>query len=360
MNWTSLLLSSAVAVSASGEALAFKSAVDSIGQNSHANQLALNPSAANPSKPVNSAPAKPAGSSATPAETSAELQKLEKRFFMHDFSQEPIEQRLTRMEKFSLGAVNTGTPESRVARLAAILDTHDADTPLASMAGVNPAPAGAAGRTSAPPKKSAPASDSDDSDDSDASDNTDYPHVTYLEDAILGQDYPGQPIEKRLARLETKAFGAPSADPDLSNRTDALERYSETKLHKKPFDDHPVDRPVRADRPALTFSDLALDNFGDPSGLKEAPPAPPPVDPLALMSTPPPESARLLSRVAWCEQHVLGRTYPEMHLLPRLHQLNATLFPKDKTKDIQLMDHVDAIVKEVVLRQHPPTGKQTT
>jgi hypothetical protein len=275
------------------------------------------------------------------AETSAELQKLEKRFFMHDFSQEPIEHRLERMEKFTLGEVRSGTPDSRVTHLADILENHDSETKLSSMPGVNPPRVPPTAATSNHDiQRQTPAQPQ--------SDDTDYPHVTYLEDNILGQDFPGQPLETRLARLETKAFGAPSRDPDFSNRTDALERYAEIHLRKKPFDNHQPDR-------SFAFADDArADDGPSPATLSDQQ-----IDPLAMLPTPPPESARLLSRVAWCEQHTLGKTYPELHLLPRLHQLNAKLFPNDKTKDIQLMDHVDAIVKEVVLRQHPPT-KQTS
>jgi len=63
---------------------------------------------------------------------------------------------------------------------------------------------------------------------------------------------------------------------------------------------------------------------------------------------------RTLSRVAWCEMQLFGKSYPQLHLLQRLHQLNADLFPNDKEKDIQLMDRIDIIVREVVLRKHPP------
>lgn len=343
MNWTSLVLLSAVAISVPGEASAFRSAGDL--PESHHQLLAANA----PAVPVTKQPAtksakqnnaKASSESAAPsADTSAELQKLEKRFFMHDFTQEPIEHRLQRMEKFTLGEVGTGTPDSRVAHLADILENHDSETKLSSMPGVNPPrvppTAASSGRTIQQQTQA-------------QTDATDYPHVTYLEDNILGQDFPGQPLETRLARLEKKAFGAPSQDPDFSNRTDALERYAEIHLRKKPFDNHQPDR-------SFAFADDArADDGPSPDSTPDQQ-----IDPAAMLPTPPPESARLLSRVAWCEQHTLGKTYPEMHLLPRLHQLNAKLFPNDKTKDIQLMDHVDSIVKEVVLRQHPPT-KQTT
>lgn len=344
MNWTSLVLLSAVAVSVPGEAFAFRSAGDL--PEPHRQLLATNVPAPKQSAPAKtsktaSASASASKSASPSADTSAELQKLEKRFFMHDFTQEPIEQRLQRMEKFTLGEVGTGTPDSRVEHLAAILEIHNADTKLASMPGVNP--------PRVPPTAASTNRAVQQQQQSQQPDATDYPHITYLEDNILGQDFPGQSLDTRLARLETKAFGAPSKDPDFSNRTDALERYTEIHLRKKPFDNHQPDR-------SFAFADEAR---ADDGPAPSTPADVQPVDPLAMLPTPPPESARLLSRIAWCEQHTLGKTYPELHLLPRLHQLNAKLFPNDKTKDIQLMDHVDTIVKEVVLRQHPPT-KQTS
>jgi hypothetical protein len=69
--------------------------------------------------------------------------------------------------------------------------------------------------------------------DSQATDT--YPHITTLEKAILGQTYIGQGLTARLARMEAKAFGKASTDPDLSQRTDALEDYSQKTLHQRPF-----------------------------------------------------------------------------------------------------------------------------
>ena len=37
-----------------------------------------------------------------------------------------------------------------------------------------------------------------------------YPHITALENAILGQSFPGQPLTDRLGRMEKKAFGSVS------------------------------------------------------------------------------------------------------------------------------------------------------
>ncbi len=360
MKWTSLLLLSAVAVVVPGDAWAIKPTGDSI-----PSTLSLKPN----NNLLASAAASP--SSKTDSKASAELQILEKRFFRHDFTSEPISERLTRMEKFTFGEVSKGTDQQRLAKLTAVLETHDADTPLSS---IDTKPRKVAAAT--PPQSAAqPDSNSDSSDASDNSDGSDYPHITYLEDEILGQHYGGS-LESRLSRLETKAFGSASKNPDMSSRTDTLERYAEVKLHKKAFDQHPADDAVPGPQrfPGLGgfrmgMGGMPMNAMGmNPMGAggmfpdDDRPSAPPPpkvVDPAAFLPTPPPEGARLLSRVAWCEQHIFNKTYPELHLLERLHQLNANLNPSDKEKDIQLMDHVDTIVKEVVMRQHPPNANQS-
>src|SRR5207248_6351592 len=62
-----------------------------------------------------------------------------------------------------------------------------------------------------------------------------YPRVSSLAKIILGQSFPDKPLRDRLAKMEAQAFGSPSTSDDLSARTDALEHYSEKKLHKKPL-----------------------------------------------------------------------------------------------------------------------------
>ncbi len=60
-----------------------------------------------------------------------------------------------------------------------------------------------------------------------------YPHITDLENTILGQSFAGQPVSERLGRMEQKAFGKVSTKPDLSDRTDDLDDYADKQLHKK-------------------------------------------------------------------------------------------------------------------------------
>jgi hypothetical protein len=77
-------------------------------------------------------------------------------------------------------------------------------------------------------------------------------------------------------------------------------------------------------------------------------------DPAVFGDMPPDHHARMLTRVSWCEQHVFGHTFPELHLPQRLHQLSAELLPNQHLSDLELMDHLDLIVREVVMREHPP------
>src|SRR4030095_11019879 len=66
-----------------------------------------------------------------------------------------------------------------------------------------------------------------------------YPRVTALENAILGQTFPGEDLTMRLMRMETKVFGSASQSADLGDRTDKLQQYAEQKLHKKLFQPDP-------------------------------------------------------------------------------------------------------------------------
>ncbi len=256
----------------------------------------------------------------------AQMSKLETTIFSHSFGSDPLDKRLTRLEHFVFGDTKDGTTADRLKAMETVLGpSHSgnsgvAKTPQNQQLAYNPTPPGEVPIVSDmtdPPAQ--------------------YPHITTLEKQILGQTYESEGPSARLKRLELKAFGAPSESPDMSARTDALEDYAERRLKTKPF--IPSQDMVRA---------VEAPDYGDAGD------APPPEDPLASQPEPPPSSARTLSRVAWCEKHLFGKTFPEMHLLPRLHQLNAELFPKDKEKDIQLMDRLDVIVKAVVLKQHPP------
>ncbi len=228
---------------------------------------------------------------------------------------------------------------------------------------------------------------------------SDYPHVTALETAILGQPAPEQPLEKRLSAMEVKAFGTVSKSVALSDRTDALEKYAEKTLHKKPFlqdeDTETADASPGGQAKAtggrgkklLSMVGSSLLGMAGVNGMASGPggglagapgtgigpqgfgpggfsgirvrrrPAPEPEastsdeptgpieDPMVRANNPPPSSARLAVRVGWCEMHVFGKTYPNMHLAERLTQLNRELNFAPGKSAVDLMDGIDSLVK---------------
>ena len=230
-----------------------------------------------------------------------------------------------------------------------------------------------------------------------------YPHITALETAILGQSFPGQPLSARISRMEASAFGSSSADSDLSKRTDALERYAEKTLHKKPLvaQDNSGSAGAGGQSSGSTKSKQVLAMVGNTllgvSGLGglgmmggamgmgamgmgpkggpvrfggmrlgakaqgAAPEEPEPDDdPAAMTVMPPPASAQILTKVAWCEYHVYGHTFPKMHLTDRLTQLSRELQFNTNKSGLDLMDDVGSMLKTVQARQKPATPIGTT
>lgn len=208
--------------------------------------------------------------------------------------------------------------------------------------------------------------------------NGDYPHITELETAILHKTFAGEPVEDRLGRLESTAFGAASTNPDLSVRMDKLDEYAEKKLHLKP---HQQDEREQADSKSgatgggpnkmrqvgtmvgtslINIAGMGLPGFGGvrvrnradvpPEELNK--PAEPQDDPLVFETNPPPDGVKLLTKVGWCEVQVFGHTFPTMHLPQRLSQLNNELrFAPNKT-GISLMDSTDAMIKASQVHKH--------
>ncbi len=215
-----------------------------------------------------------------------------------------------------------------------------------------------------------------------------YPRVTALEQAILGETHEGDALSDRLSRMETKAFGNALPKSDFGDRTDALEDYAEKKLHKKILGQtgNPADeggKPVGGGPTGGGGSFLAkmggallgiptgapgtapgsrmvIPAFGPFGGVRVHPrtadgaadPAqnevnnPVPVDDAIVNSaTPPPETARLISKVGWCEKHVFGVVYRDKHLTERLNILNDALKYDPSKKGMALMDDVDKLMK---------------
>lgn len=222
---------------------------------------------------------------------------------------------------------------------------------------------------------------------------SDYPHIAALEKAILGQSYGAQPLSARLSRLETTAFGSSSNDPDLSKRTDALDRFVERKLHKKPAADNQVDTAnsrtgtggnglaspatkqvlVTVANTLLGVAGMGVPGVGSAmgplgrfGGLRFSPrqqaqadiPVTPDTeeDPAVFASVAPPNDARLQTKIGWCEQKVFGHTFSTLHLTDRLRQLSTELQYSTNKSDFELMDDIGGMIKTVQTRQARPIG----
>jgi hypothetical protein len=235
------------------------------------------------------------------------------------------------------------------------------------------------------------------------SNQADYPHVTSLEKSILSQTFVGQDLLSRLNRLETTAFGQPSTNPDMSQRTDALDKYVVKKLHKKPFAEQQAQNAETASAPNANGQQqtaqgssgtskalgmvantlLGVAGLKGPMGMmgpgmgmghgmprvglgggprtgqrqqqQQAAASEKDDDPEVFTSMPPPREARLLTKIGWCEVKTFGHTFQSMHLTDRLRQLSKQLDFETTKSDLELMDDIGGMIK-VVQAHQPSTG----
>ena len=316
------------------------------------------------------------------------ISELENAILGQSFPAQPIGQRMERMEKKAFGTASSNPDLS--ARTDALDDYTDKQLhkKLLQVNADDDQP------------NSVPSATADATSDQPAENQAQYPHVTSLEQAILGQTFAGQPLTDRLSRMEATAFGSASANPDLSARTDALETYAEKKLHKQPSvrpendNDSDDDTPGTGGAPGSILSKVgqailgmaggSMGGMGNGMGMggfpgsgmglggmgggmggggsrrratqqqqQAEPPAPKQEDPAIYQPMPPDASARLLVKVAWCEQKVFGHTFPDLHLPQRLGQLNKELNLEPGKSNVQLMDDIGLMIKTVQSRNSP-------
>jgi hypothetical protein len=163
---------------------------------------------------------------ADPADPS--VPKLEQKFFEHTYPKDPLPQRLERIEKMGFGESKTGADGERLSKLIQAVPGLNsvADVPSASSSS-STASSDAQDVPMAPPSKSRTQSAQN------VSDGTQYPQVSAMEQKLLGKDFSVDPVDQRLARLETKVFGKPSASTDLSDRVDALKGKTGVDITKQ-------------------------------------------------------------------------------------------------------------------------------
>lgn len=174
-----------------------------------------------------------APSSFAVADNDGNLLKLEEKFFQHTYPKDSIDERLDRIEKMVFGEAKNGDEGARLSSLVQAVpnlnSASDTDSPPASAARGGGAPAGKGGGSARPPASTQQADD----EDSEPAPIGNYPAIDAIErKAFAGKVYTQEPVNQRLARLETKYFGKPSTGSDLTDRTDRLKAQSGIDITK--------------------------------------------------------------------------------------------------------------------------------
>lgn len=155
--------------------------------------------------------------------------KLETKFFEHTYPKDPLPQRLDRIEKMVFGETKTGADGERLSKLIqAVPGLNSVNVPDSSAPSKTASKGDDGDVPMAPPSKSR-APQVSHSEVTDAK----YPQVSAMEQRLLGKDYAAEPVDQRLARLETRVFGKPSASTDLSDRVDALKSKTGVDITKQ-------------------------------------------------------------------------------------------------------------------------------
>lgn len=304
-----------------------------------------------------------------------DLSRLEVRFFQHDYPKDTLDQRLGRLEKMVFGEERSGSSYERLSNLMATIPNPVSETDSSEPA----EPARKSGKegnrddAAADPTYSPP-------------DGSKYPAVTAIEHRLFGHDFAGEPVQKRLERLEIKVFGKVSGVEDLSDRVDRLKQRTGIDIARQAppgsdWADEEDDAPMVGDWPGpragegrvapagedgRSFSgrDLRRDmqrafgippsgsygggrfsgdgayggtasgsGFGAASGTYGMAPSAPSFSaaPPARSEPPPaPQALGLKQQVDALETEIFGKTFLRDPLPARLSRLETTVFPQEK------------------------------
>jgi hypothetical protein len=160
---------------------------------------------------------------ASQGQYSADLSTLETRFFLHTYPDDTVSQRLDRLDKLVFGRVRQGSDQKRMTSLLLDLPNESSAEPSTS-SGEQTTPNSALLQPEHPVATENPQVQSDSGQSVDY-----YPTVTALEEQIAGKTETALPVQQRLAKLETIAFGKPSTSGDLAKRVDLLKQYVSSK-----------------------------------------------------------------------------------------------------------------------------------
>lgn len=339
------------------------------------------------------------------------LSKLEDKYFQHDFSKDETTDRLERLEKLVFGEARTGGNEQR---LKTLLDmVPDLNAPKADDAASKPS---SPAPTQPAPKRTYKAEEPvpDKTVDREPSPNdSSYPAVTAIEKKLLGRDYIGESVGKRLDRLEIKAFGKTAASDELQDRVDRLKSATGIDIAKaKPANsewaDEEEDPDLAGSQGVQPFTGIAGDDPSQQRNYRKQAQGgyqrPKPYDPYAGTGTfgagssgtsssggygsgsfgggntaaadpgmpqaapdfsrgasgaAPPVAPQLgvSQKLALLEREVFKKTYDKETILNRLNRLETTVFPQDKpASDRSLPERMGRLLAAVPISPNAATA----
>ncbi len=149
----------------------------------------------------------PPSLSATGDTSPQQVGLLEHRFFFHQYSRDPLEKRLERLELLIFGSIQGGTNDERIARIKTTVAERDRQS---------------AGQAKTPEKK--PPATAEAHPGAAKGSSSQYPALNTLEWRALKKTYPQDSLDERLERLETKVFGQSSPAMAYADRVERLNR----------------------------------------------------------------------------------------------------------------------------------------
>ncbi|MBX9721542.1 MAG: hypothetical protein K2X81_09125, partial [Candidatus Obscuribacterales bacterium] len=336
------------------------------------------------------------------------LTKLEDKFFQHNYPKDAVGDRLERLEKLMYGESKTGSDDERLKTLMNLvpnLDEKVDDGASAAPKAQTPAPA---------PRRQVMKPEVPQVDTSSAEpspNDSSYPAVTAMEKKLLGRDYIGESVGKRLDRLEIKAYGKTAASEDLQDRVDRLKSSTGIDVAKvkpansewadededpsggvQPFtgigsgDDPNSQRNMRKqasnsfNRPSPSYDPYAgtgtfgaggsshsvssgsSGSFGTGAGTYRPDPMPATAPDYSQGGSSAPIPAPTMGvrqQISLLEREVFKKTYDNETLLSRLSRLEQTVFPQDKAaSDKSLPERMNHLLAAVPISQatEPPVA----
>ncbi len=313
-------------------------------------------------------------------ELSSDLTKMEIKFFDHDYKKESEENRIERVEKLVFGESKTGSEEDRMsALLAAVPDLNSAKNNDKQNANQDDAQSSTGAQAGNDRSQSA---DDPNADASAADPSTDYPRVDAIEQILLGKTYRDEGLGKRLAQLEMKAFKKVSSDPDLSKRTEDLEKYVQKHYHKSISNivdprntmnyqaadngnNYQGTPPQYAQGSGYGYGSGGAYSGGSGSAFPSSAPGSYGMTPPSYgggyhnesQDSPPSLGAPVEEQLTWLEGHVYGHSFPQKPLIERVRDLEKSVFPNeppDTNSSIPMQ--VKVLVNAVSLMHKAPSA----